>query len=74
MLIDTYEPQVGQTHHDLVQLVRDYWLHPPSTEPYDLNAPKLVDFSMGQSGVVDAILKGKVGVINQLIDMRMGYL
>ena len=52
--------QVDQDDPRLVEVVRNYWLHPPSAEPYDLIAPQLSDFSMGQSLFVDTILKGKV--------------
>lgn len=44
----------------LLQLIRNYWILPPSNLPYNLKEPEKKDFSMGQSGVVDKILAGKV--------------
>lgn len=44
----------------LVQLVKDYWIRPPSSLPYHLQQPDLTDFSMGQAPVVDEILRQKV--------------
>ena len=54
-------PQVPADEPALVQIVRDFWIRWPSKKPYNLESPEKLDFSMGQSAVVDHILQGKVG-------------
>ena len=45
----------------LIQIIRNDWIAPPSNESsYNLNYPMQVDFSMGQSEVVDQILRQQV--------------
>ena len=45
----------------LVKIILSEWMQPPATKPYSLADPYLIDFSMGQSAVVDKILKQMVG-------------
>ena len=52
--------QVAADEPDLIRIVRDFWLRWPSKKPYNLDAPEKEDFSMGQSLVVDSLLKHKV--------------
>ena len=52
--------QVAADEPDLIRIVRDFWLRWPSKKPYNLDAPEKEDYSMGQSLVVDSLLKHKV--------------
>ena len=51
---------VEQSDPELIRILKEFWIHPPSVEPYELESSTLVDFSMGQSAVVDKLLKNKV--------------
>ena len=48
----------------LVQILREKFLVPPSKEPYNLNEPMNANPSMGQAQAVDIVLKGKVILID----------
>ncbi len=47
----------------LIRILQKYWLRSPSHKHYNLDYPEMTDFSMGQSAVVDQILKGKVSLM-----------
>ena len=51
---------------DLIRIVRNFWLRWPSEQPYNLDAPEKEDFSMGQSLVVDNLLKQKVQMVTKI--------
>ena len=55
---------------DLIRIVRNFWIRWPSKQPYNLDAPEKEDFSMGQSLVVDNLLKQKVCIVTKI----MGYM
>lgn len=50
------DAKVDQDDPRLVRLIRDYYLVPPSTEPYNLDAPYRLDYSRGQTPIVDSRL------------------
>ena len=52
--------QVAADDPELIRIIGNFWLRWPSKQPYNLDKPELEDFSMGQSAVVDNILKQKV--------------
>lgn len=47
----------------LINHLRKYWIYPPCSNPYFLKNPDQVDFSAGQSAVVDKLFKQKVSTV-----------
>ena len=48
--------RVPQDDPELIQLIRDYYIEPPSLLPYNLKYPDREDFSKGQAPFVDSRL------------------
>ena len=48
--------KVPADNPELVQIIRNYYIDQPSTEEYNLTFPRRVEFSQGQSPVVDSRL------------------
>ena len=48
--------RVSQDDPDLIKLIRDYYIEPPSLLPYNLTYPNREDFSKGQTPFVDSRL------------------
>ena len=55
------EEQVAQDDPRLIELIRNYYIVPPSRERYNLTEDKL-DYSMGQAPIVDSRLNYMVGI------------
>lgn len=54
------EEKVAADNPRLVELIRQYFIFPPSTQPYNLKSPDKDDNSMGQAPIVDSRLQYKV--------------
>ena len=52
--------KIDQSDPELIKLIRDHWLFRPSRKSYYLEDEDKVDFSMGQSEVVDRALNHMV--------------
>ena len=52
--------QADQSQPELIKLIRGHWIFKPSRKFYNLKEENKTDFSMGQSAVVDKLLKHKV--------------
>lgn len=52
--------KVNQDDTRLIQLIRDYYIDPPSQLPYHLKNPEKVDYSKGQTPFVDSRLNSMV--------------
>lgn len=50
------EAKVDQEDPRLIKLIRDYYIVPPSTEPYNLDVPDRLEYSNGQTPFVDSRL------------------
>ena len=55
--------RVPQDNPELIRLIRDYYIEPPSLLPYNLKYPHREDFSKGQSPFVDSRLGHMVSKI-----------
>jgi hypothetical protein len=56
------EEKVAMDDPRLIALIRNYWLVPPSTEPYNLQNNDMLDYSMGQTPLVDSRLNYIVSI------------
>ena len=65
-IFDSFVLKVPADDPDLIRIVRNFWLRWPSKQPYNLDAPEKEDFSMGQSLVVDNLLKQKVRMVKKI--------
>ena len=65
-IFDSFILKVPADDPDLIRIVRNFWLRWPSKQPYNLDAPEKEDFSMGQSLVVDNLLKQKVRMVKKI--------
>ena len=53
---------------DLVQLIRNEFLQPPSSQPYQLDQPERTHFSAhGQSEFLELETKGKQGISSNIV-------
>ncbi|KAH3788569.1 hypothetical protein DPMN_166714 [Dreissena polymorpha] len=50
------EAKVSHDDPRLIRLIRDYYIEPPSLEPYDLDKPERLDPSSGQAPFIDSRL------------------
>ncbi|KAH3894693.1 uncharacterized protein LOC127867739 isoform X2 [Dreissena polymorpha] len=50
------EAKVSQDDPRLIQLIRDYYIEPPSVEAYHLDSPDRLEFSNGQTPFIDSRL------------------
>jgi hypothetical protein len=55
--------KVSQDDPRLIKLIRDYYIEPPSTAPYNLLNPERLEFSNGQTPFVDSRLNYMVSKI-----------
>lgn len=55
-IADMNTAKVDQTNPRLVELIRDYYIEPPSLEPYHLDNPNRLEYSNGQTPFVDSRL------------------
>ncbi|XP_060086052.1 uncharacterized protein LOC132565429 [Ylistrum balloti] len=56
LMADINNAKVDQADPHLVQLIREYYIEPPSLEPYNLDKPDKLEYSNGQTPVVDSRL------------------
>jgi hypothetical protein len=54
--------KAAQDNSDLVEIIKKYFLHQPSTLPYNLTHPNNENPSPGQTQFVDEYLQQKVGI------------
>jgi len=50
------DAKVSQDDPRLIKLIRDYYLEPPSSEPYYLDNPDRLEYSNGQTPFIDSRL------------------
>ena len=50
------DAKVSQDDPRLIKLIRDYYLEPPSSEPYHLDNPDRLEYSNGQTPFIDSRL------------------
>ena len=61
--------KVDQDDPRLVKLIRDYYIEPPSKEPYKLKNPERLEFSNGQTPFVDSRLNYMV----RMLEIRLNH-
>lgn len=49
----------------LIEIIRNYFIEQPSTEPYDLEYPDRLEFSAGQTPLIDSRLKYIVSITSE---------
>jgi hypothetical protein len=52
-----FRPDTHQDDSRLINILRNYFIEQPSTEPYNLEHPDRLEFSAGQTPLVDSRLK-----------------
>jgi len=50
----------------LIEIIRNYFIEQPSTEPYNLQYPDRLEFSAGQTPLVDSRLNYIVSITSEL--------
>lgn len=60
-------PETAADDPHLVKLIRDYFVIPPSNQPYQLHSPDCLDQSRGQAPFVDNRLRYKVSIFKILL-------
>lgn len=58
------EAKVDQDDPRLIKLIRDYYIEPPSQEPYNLLNPERLEYSNGQTPFIDSRLNYMVHSFN----------
>ncbi|KAH3788606.1 hypothetical protein DPMN_166752 [Dreissena polymorpha] len=57
------EAKVSHDDPRLIRLIRDYYIEPPSLEPYNLTKPERLDPSSGQAPFIDSRLNFMVHLV-----------
>lgn len=58
------DARVSQDDPRLIKLIRDYYIEPPSTSPYNLLDPNRLEYSNGQTPFVDSRLNYMVSLLS----------
>ena len=66
-------PDTRQDDPRLINILRNYFIEQPSTEPYNLEHPDQLEFSAGQTPLVDSRLKYIVGSYFSIVDTYNNY-
>lgn len=70
------DAQVRQDDPRLIKLIRDYYIEPPSLEPYNLENPDRLEYSNGQTPFIDSRLNYMVSDFQHIdyTDLYLGIL